>query len=99
MFTALQVHNKDNVATVFGNGVAEGNAVTVRSKRGEEHEVIALSAIPYGHKLACTPIRAGEHVVKYGESIGVASKDIRVGEHVHVHNLDSERGRGDQQRN
>ena len=33
--------------------------------------------------------------MKYGEEIGVASRAIAAGNHVHVHNLDSMRGRGD----
>ena len=32
---------------------------------------------------------------KYGEVIGAATRDIRVGEHVHVHNVEGKRGRGD----
>ena len=32
---------------------------------------------------------------KYGEEIGMASADIREGEHVHIHNLESMRARGD----
>jgi hypothetical protein len=34
-------------------------------------------------------------VVKYGQRIGVAGADIAAGAHVHVHNVVSERGRGD----
>jgi altronate dehydratase small subunit len=34
-------------------------------------------------------------VLKYGESIGVASSDIQMGQLVHVHNLEGARGRGD----
>jgi transcriptional regulator with XRE-family HTH domain len=37
----------------------------------------------------------GSDIVKYGESLGMATKAISPGEHVHVHNLDSKRGRGD----
>ena len=36
-------------------------------------------------------IAKGEPVVKYGEHIGVAGADIRTGEHVHVHNVESHR--------
>ena len=39
--------------------------------------------------------REGELIMKYGEEIGIATKDIVKGEYVHVHNLDSMRGRGD----
>lgn len=40
-----------------------------------------------GHKVATSAIRAGEPVLKYGQIIGFASRDIAVGEHVHTHNL------------
>ena len=40
-----------------------------------------------GHKYARRAIRRGENVVKYGMPIGHATRDIRPGEHVHVHNL------------
>lgn len=43
--------------------------------------------IPRGHKVARVPRRAGEPVWKYGNPIGVASRDIAAGEHVHTHNL------------
>jgi len=37
----------------------------------------------------------GEPVIKYGEVIGRATKDIGEGTHAHVHNIESLRGRGD----
>ena len=40
-------------------------------------------------------VEAGETVTKYGKSIGQASTDISPGEWVHVHNVDSNYGRGD----
>ena len=40
-----------------------------------------------GHKYALSPIKKGEFVIKYGNPIGRATKDIAVGEHVHTHNL------------
>ena len=45
--------------------------------------------------LAKRDIKKGELINKYGEEIGIATKDIKKGEYVHVHNLDSMRGRGD----
>ncbi|WFE76394.1 UxaA family hydrolase [Roseinatronobacter sp. S2] len=49
--------------------------------------VTAQEAVPSGHKIAIRAIAAGEPVLKYGQIIGVASQDISVGAHVHVHNL------------
>ncbi len=40
-----------------------------------------------GHKVALKCIVAGEDVIKYGFPIGHATSDIKVGEHVHTHNL------------
>jgi altronate dehydratase small subunit len=51
--------------------------------------------IPFGHKLALRSVAAGDRVVKYGEVIGVATRPIAAGDHVHVHNVDGLRGRGD----
>ena len=52
-------------------------------------EVVALNHVPFGHKVAAREIAAGEPVVKYHEPIGRASRAIRPGEHVHVHNVQS----------
>lgn len=57
-------------------------------KSGEEHEGVTLiENIEKGHKFALKPIKTGEKVIKYGEIIGRATKDIAVGEHVHSHNM------------
>ncbi|RLG06284.1 MAG: D-galactarate dehydratase, partial [Thaumarchaeota archaeon] len=58
-------------------------------------ELVARSDIPFGHKLAIREIPRGEEIIKYGEVIGRATRDIEIGEHVHVHNVESLRGRGD----
>lgn len=50
---------------------------------------------PMATKLLCGTSKKGELINKYGEEIGIATKDIKKGEYVHVHNLDSMRGRGD----
>ena len=94
---ALKVNDLDNVATVFSNEAAAGGEVEVRDKKGESSVLKLLTDIPYGHKLALREIHAGEDIVKYGESLGEATREIRPGEHVHVHNLDSKRGRGDKE--
>ena len=44
--------------------------------------------IPAGHKVAISQINSGEAVVKYGQIIGFASKDILPGMHVHTHNIE-----------
>ncbi|MEI7969612.1 MAG: altronate dehydratase family protein [Betaproteobacteria bacterium] len=44
-------------------------------------------AVPAGHKIASRDIREGEPVRRYNQIIGFATRPIRIGEHVHVHNL------------
>lgn len=57
-------------------------------KKGEEYEGVLLKEdIEKGHKFALKNIRTGEKVIKYGEVIGRATKDIAPGEHVHSHNM------------
>lgn len=92
---ALKVADADNVATIFADGIAAGTVVQVRDRSGKGALVTARGDIPYGHKIALADIARGEDIVKYGERIGVASRDIALGDYVHVHNLDSMRGRGD----
>ena len=52
--------------------------------------VIVDGAVGRGHKVARRPIAVGEQVLKYGVSIGCATRPIAPGEHVHVHNLSSD---------
>jgi len=92
---ALKVNDADNVATLFSNEGRAGTQVEIRDKKGESFVMALENDIPYGHKLALADIAAGSDIIKYGESLGMATKAISPGEHVHVHNLDSKRGRGD----
>lgn len=47
--------------------------------------------IPVGHKIALQPVRIGRSIVKHGERIGRATRNIEKGDHVHTHNLRSAR--------
>ena len=93
----LKVNDLDNVATVFSNEAKSGCEIEVRDKKGASSVMTILSDIPYGHKVALRDIHVGEDVVKYGESLGEATREITAGDYVHVHNLDSKRGRGDKE--
>src|ERR1700741_1710631 len=42
---------------------------------------------PAGHKLAVRDLAQGQPVRRYNQIIGFATRDIKAGEHVHVHNL------------
>ena len=44
-------------------------------------------AVPAGHKIATRELKEGAPVRRYNQIIGFATKPIRIGEHVHVHNM------------
>ncbi|MET3699439.1 altronate dehydratase small subunit [Bacillus oleivorans] len=94
---AREVHvidPKDNTGTVISRTMTEGREITVEIN-GQEKAIKVLKDIPYGHKIAIRPVKKGETIYKYGLSIGTATEDIMVGDHVHIHNIESNRGRGD----
>lgn len=94
---ALIIHPDDNVANLVGPG-AKGQTVdcAVEGRDGTE-TVDLVEDLPSNHKLARREIAEGEPITKYGLVIGKASQVIGRGEHVHVHNIESNRGRGDLQ--
>ncbi|MFW9897827.1 MAG: UxaA family hydrolase [Candidatus Thorarchaeota archaeon] len=46
-------------------------------------------SIDMGHKFALKDIKKGDLIKKYGEIIGIAIEDIKVGEWIHTHNITS----------
>lgn len=91
---ALVMDGRDHVATAIQD-LAAGALITYM-KQGQVFELTPLDAIPFGHKVAITDLAAGTDIRKYGEVIGRTTSDIRAGQHVHVHNVEGIRGRGDQ---
>lgn len=88
---ALRVNQSDNVATLL-----------VDCKKNQSVEldglsIVLLEDIKSGHKFALNDIAKGGHIIKYCEPIGLASRDIKKGEWVHIHNIEGIRGRGDQE--
>lgn len=91
--SVLVLHPSDNVATALVD-LDVGQTVTAERRTG----VVAVciqEPIAFGHKIALVPLATGTPVRKYGEVIGVAAANIPAGAHVHVHNVESQRGRGD----
>lgn len=89
MRNAMIIDGKDNVAVAI-EPIAKGETATYVWD-GKEISLPVLEDITIYHKLATRDIAKGEPVVKYGEHIGVAGCDIKAGQHVHVHNVESHR--------
>lgn len=88
MRNAVIIDERDNVV-VATYELKAGDEVTYPLPSGGEGHLMAVQDIPLFHKIAREDIDKGEKVVKYGEYIGVATRDIKAGEHVHVHNVES----------
>jgi altronate dehydratase small subunit len=90
---ALVINAADNVATVLED--IDPQAEVALAVGDEKIIIRVMEKIRFGHKFAIRDIPRGGFIIKYGEPIGVATENIGAGRHVHVHNLESTRCRGD----
>ena len=72
----------DNVATARRT-LKAGTVVEVNGTAIELRQTI-----PGGHKVAVASVRTGRDLVKYGQNIGFAKRDIEAGDWVHTHNVE-----------
>jgi altronate dehydratase small subunit len=93
----IVIDRRDNVATAVqtlpAREVLDMEAGTTADRASGP--LTLCEAIPFGHKFALRPIPARGPVIKYGETAGLATEDIEAGQHVHVHNVEGIKGRGD----
>ncbi|MEP3438042.1 MAG: altronate dehydratase family protein [Hoeflea sp.] len=75
----IRLHPKDNVI------IALKDLALAKTVPGLD--VPLRDPVARGHKIATHPIAQGEKVIRYGQTIGIATRAIAPGEHVHVHNL------------
>ncbi|ANS74490.1 D-galactarate dehydratase [Paenibacillus yonginensis] len=92
--SAIVMDARDHVATAIKD-LQAGDHITFM-KKDQATELVLLDPIPFGHKVAIEDMPAGTEIRKYGEVIGRTTADIFAGQHVHVHNVEGIRGRGDQ---
>lgn len=70
------INDNDNVLVVL-RPFSKGEVV---------NGITLLDDVPQAHKVALVDIKENEDIIKYGNPIGHATKDIKKGEHVHVQN-------------
>jgi len=86
------VHEKKDTVGVAVVDVKAGQTLEGRSL--DENKTLSAKSnmdIPLGHKIALKDFKTGDDVVKYGVVIGRVVKDIKQGDHVHVHNVKTKR--------
>jgi predicted RNase H-like nuclease (RuvC/YqgF family) len=82
---AFQIHANDNVATLLDDASGE-----IQILGAKPDKIQLLENIARGHKVALRDIAAKEAVTKFGTRIGHATKPIKRGAWVHLHNLASD---------
>jgi (2R)-sulfolactate sulfo-lyase subunit alpha len=86
------VHRAEDSVGVAVRDLAPGTAVPGRvQSSGQQLQVDVRDEVPLGHKVALRDIAVGDQVIEYGVAIGLATRGIRAGQHVHVHNLKGQR--------
>ena len=80
----IRIHEDDNLL-VLAKSVSKGSEYFIEGKRFTFEKELNL-----GHKLAAGNICKDEKILKYGVSIGSAICDISHGEHLHLHNMQSD---------
>ena len=80
-YRAIKMAPADNVA-VAAMDIPAGALVDISGGA----EITVNEEITAGHKIALVAVSSGSPVIRYGEVICTASRDIKAGDRVHVHN-------------
>ena len=85
----LIIHDeKDNVGVVVIETTKKGQDCSAWIMEDDSSTTIkSEDEIPLGHKIAMIDLNEGDTILKYGHDIGKVVKSIKMGEHVHVHNV------------
>lgn len=82
----LRLDEADNVAVALRT-LKAGETLTIEASAGQ----LSLNVderIGKGHKVSLCDMPKGCRIIKYAQLIGLASADIKAGQHVHSHNLE-----------
>lgn len=77
----LLIQPNDNVAVAL-EALEKGTVCTAG-----DQTITLQDDIPPAHKVALRDLEPGDQVIKYGLSIGHATKAVKKGGHVHIHNV------------
>jgi altronate dehydratase len=75
------MNTRDNCATALED-IDQGEEVDYNGKKFKINQ-----SIPLGHKFALNDIKQEKYVIKYGQRIGIATEDIKLGDWIHTHNI------------
>lgn len=81
---AIHLHVDDNIA-IACESLNIGDTILLNKR-----EISIQNGINLAHKFAYQDIKKFDKIIKFGATIGSAIKDIKEGEHVHLHNIKSD---------
>jgi altronate hydrolase len=79
----IRINKLDNVIVALKD-LPKGDIVDINGTR-----VNIVNDIPRGHKIAIKDLSEGTNIIRYGNPIGHATKSIKAGDHVHIHNTET----------
>lgn len=80
----ILLHPDDNVL------VCRQHVFAGQSVRIDDSATLLPHEITVGHKIARFDLNPGDKVIKYGAPIGSMTQSVQKGDHVHMHNMQSD---------
>jgi altronate dehydratase small subunit len=90
MIQGVIIDPEDNIGVAL-EALPAGSKPVLKSEKPTQ--LTLIDPIPYQHKFSTRNIASGKEIIKHGVVVGVATKDIKKGEHVHIHNMAGLRAR------
>lgn len=98
MTKGILLHDPGDDVGVAVLDLKAGDEIEAVTLEGEPvSQIILADDVPLGHKVAMRDLSKDKHIIEYGEEIGYAYVPIKIGAHVHVHNIKSLRWSGKSQ--
>ncbi len=87
--TDIIIHDeKDNVGVIVIEKTTKNQECNCWIMENDKSiQIKSLNEIKLGHKIALQDLNEGQTIIKYGHDIGKVVKNIKKGDHVHVHNV------------
>ena len=87
--TDIIIHDeKDNVGVIVVEKTTKNQECNCWIMENDKSiKIKSINEINLGHKIALQDLKEGQTIIKYGHDIGKVVKNIKKGDHVHVHNV------------
>lgn len=79
----IRINKHDNVIVAL-KYIPKGDIIEIDGK-----QIKIVQDIPQGHKIALKDLMKGANIIRYGNPIGHTTCQIKTGEHVHIHNTET----------